>query len=447
MTDKGETIINLVAAKRYEEALGIGYDAHNGVIREAHISLVTEYDDNSDVINALNEAKDTVINETLGDKGIRLSGLGLKNESLPFLKKALDKEPQDSLLCNWLGSTLCQLYRYAESLPYLEKALELEPDDILNNYWYGTALRNLNRTREAIPYLKRGGVTDLPVTKPKITVKHIIETRSYEPLKHKPTKTIYDSIANKLLKWPIILISLIVTFGVFLLQQNLLVTVLETIVGIVCLYSMHSSVGKAGRLLSESAGLSLFVLIWGGMAVSTFVILTLLESFLLLNVFLAFAISSLTSIALGLPIAKAMVRQSLYRSGFVQLGCFCILFLFPFGLVSLIFPSTIQTVGVLVQPMQNALLSLPQFVWSVIISLPRLIISFILLVVFLAFFLEKVETWLILLNRFFVANSLLGSGLQCFVWNCYIIFLTLVRMWEVYLVSLESQANLYRIIW
>ena len=116
---KEQKIIKLVKNKKYEEALGIGLNDTRKVISEAHMKLSFEFSDDTDVQNALNQAKSILIEEDDIKKGRRFAEIGKYEEALPYLKKAA-KLRGDWIDYNWLGSTLSILKCYA-AINHLKK--------------------------------------------------------------------------------------------------------------------------------------------------------------------------------------------------------------------------------------------------------------------------------------------------------------------------------------
>ncbi len=152
--DRGKQIIDLVEAKKYEDALGLDATATIAQINEAHIELFMQFSDNPDVQRALNAAKTLLSNELEGDKGIRLYNTKFKSAALPHLLTAVNENPNNYLYENYTGATLYDLNRKEEALGFFKNALTLNGTG-LDNYWVGCCLADLGRLEESIPYLTK----------------------------------------------------------------------------------------------------------------------------------------------------------------------------------------------------------------------------------------------------------------------------------------------------
>ncbi|MCW3998663.1 MAG: tetratricopeptide repeat protein [Candidatus Bathyarchaeota archaeon] len=162
-----QEIIKLVKEEKYEDALGVGVGAKQEEIDEQHLLLVSEYSDNYDVQDSLNNAKSHLMEEQSNDsnKGQRLFRIGKSDEAILYLKRAVKSrgtiEDQASL-----GVMLASMGFYREAIPYLKVTLEYQANDKLVNYWYGMSLLNLYFVEEAIPFLLDGGVKNVPISVP-----------------------------------------------------------------------------------------------------------------------------------------------------------------------------------------------------------------------------------------------------------------------------------------
>lgn len=144
------TIAECVAARRYEEALGLPLDAP---IREAErmaILCSRRHGPDIEAVHAVNRAAAMLRAER--DKpedrtarylaiGVEMSSNDRKEESLVYLSKAVELG-HEAHAYHWLGSTLVQLGRPQEAMPYLQRAVELRGDPT-DNDWFNEARRSL----------------------------------------------------------------------------------------------------------------------------------------------------------------------------------------------------------------------------------------------------------------------------------------------------------------
>lgn len=154
---------------RYEEALGVCFEATVTEIQRAHIRRLSKHSACVQTRELINFAKVRLTGETRIEKGRRLVRIGQKDLAVRFLTEALrngDGEADDYLLT---GQTLEQLSRLEQALDYYEKATRLrgEAGDFL---WLGMALEHMSRFRaaeaayrqavevrgEAVDYLAKG---------------------------------------------------------------------------------------------------------------------------------------------------------------------------------------------------------------------------------------------------------------------------------------------------
>jgi len=146
-------IIELVEKEKYEEALGVSYNAPQKEINVVHLKLASKFRDNQETQEALHKAFGAISNEDDAEKGQRLSKIGKHEEAVPYLKKAAEAHV-NGLNYHWLGSTLCELTRYQEALPYLRGAIELR-GNAYDQHWLGRALFELGRCSDALPHIKK----------------------------------------------------------------------------------------------------------------------------------------------------------------------------------------------------------------------------------------------------------------------------------------------------
>lgn len=74
---------------------------------------------------------------------------GDANEALDFIRKAIEKEPQNGYFIDSLGWGYFRLGRYRQAILYLERAASLEPQNPVITDHLGDAYAFTNRTREA----------------------------------------------------------------------------------------------------------------------------------------------------------------------------------------------------------------------------------------------------------------------------------------------------------
>lgn len=144
-----DEIIARVNDGRYEEALGVSFDAKPREIDDASIRLSRRYCQDAKVRQAINKASTQLKTERTnphrhGERcravGIKLSESGKKGDSLPYLQKAVDLLGE-GFDYHWLGSTLAQTGRLREAIAHLEKAVQLR-GDLIDHKW-------LNDVKEA----------------------------------------------------------------------------------------------------------------------------------------------------------------------------------------------------------------------------------------------------------------------------------------------------------
>ncbi len=132
---------------RYEEALGITFDATVTETQRAHIRRLSKHRGCPETRELINFAKGRLTGETLLEKGRRMVRIGHKELAVRLLIDALREsgEADDYLLT---GQTLEQLSRLEQALDYYEKATRIrgEAGDFL---WLGMALEHLSRFRAA----------------------------------------------------------------------------------------------------------------------------------------------------------------------------------------------------------------------------------------------------------------------------------------------------------
>ena len=72
MTSQLKTIVKLMDNEKYEEGLGVGYNADNKEIYDAYSKLIISFKDQTEVETALNLAFSALMEEKDADKGRRL---------------------------------------------------------------------------------------------------------------------------------------------------------------------------------------------------------------------------------------------------------------------------------------------------------------------------------------------------------------------------------------
>ena len=141
-------IAECVGAGRFEEALGLDFDATKAAVHRAHIRTLALHRDDPETRERINLAKTRLIHETAIEKGRRWIRIGQKERALDVMQAVLENggEADDYLLC---GQVLEQFWRIEAALPYFEKAVALR-GNAGDRLWLGMALENLNRKEAAL---------------------------------------------------------------------------------------------------------------------------------------------------------------------------------------------------------------------------------------------------------------------------------------------------------
>jgi tetratricopeptide (TPR) repeat protein len=146
-------IERLVSERRYEEALGLPFDAPRALVDREHMRLLHRFRTSPLVRQALNRAKGALVSESDCQRGRRLLAIGRVGEAVAALRRALERDGAASTHHD-LGRALCRLSRPGEALSHFETAAWLrgDPDDLL---WLGRTLDTLGRSGEALVHLER----------------------------------------------------------------------------------------------------------------------------------------------------------------------------------------------------------------------------------------------------------------------------------------------------
>lgn len=150
---RGARIIELVAGCRYEQALGVPFDASRAVVNRSHVRLLFAFRDHPAVREALNRAKSVLASERGPEKGRRLARISRHAEALPYLRAALRRgeDIEDHVR---LGRALERLERLDEALPHFARAAAGRGLAI-DHHRLGAALFHLGRLEDARPHLER----------------------------------------------------------------------------------------------------------------------------------------------------------------------------------------------------------------------------------------------------------------------------------------------------
>ena len=153
-------LIDSAAGGRYEDVLGVGYDATREQINRAHVRALFRFRGNTVAEEALNRAKGLLAEERTLDKARRLLRIERREEALEHLGRLLEdsRRPpsrEDRAEAHHLaGWTLFRLERCAEALPHLERAAALRglaADEV----WLGNALEHLGLIERALDCYRR----------------------------------------------------------------------------------------------------------------------------------------------------------------------------------------------------------------------------------------------------------------------------------------------------
>jgi tetratricopeptide (TPR) repeat protein len=150
---RGARIIELVDGCRYEQALGVTYDASRASVNRSHVKLLHRFRDHPSVREALNRAKSELTSEPASQKGRRLAQLAAHAEALPHLRTAVRQgtDVEDHVR---LGLALERLERLDEALPHFLRAVTARGLAI-DHHRLGAALFHLGRYQDARPHLQR----------------------------------------------------------------------------------------------------------------------------------------------------------------------------------------------------------------------------------------------------------------------------------------------------
>jgi tetratricopeptide (TPR) repeat protein len=88
-----------------------------------------------------------------GDNLLTSFESGDYRESLKWLDKLLEIQPNDETVLGNKGVALCKLEEYEESLKWLDKALHVKPDYLFALFYKAEALRQLEKTSDSISTL------------------------------------------------------------------------------------------------------------------------------------------------------------------------------------------------------------------------------------------------------------------------------------------------------
>ena len=150
---QGARIIELVDGCRYEQALGVSFDADRSSVNRRHVKLLYRFRDHPSVREALNRAKSVLASEKGLQKGRRLAHLSRHAEALPYLCVAVQEggDMEDRVR---LGRVLERLKRFEEALPHFGRAAS-ERGLAIDHHRLGAALFHLDRLEDALPHLER----------------------------------------------------------------------------------------------------------------------------------------------------------------------------------------------------------------------------------------------------------------------------------------------------
>ncbi len=150
---RGARIIELVAGCRYEQALGVPFDASRASVNRSHVKLLFRFRDHPSVREALNRAKSVLAAEQGPEKGRRLAHNSRHAEALPYLHAAVlqGADLEDHVR---LGRALERLERLDEALPHFARAASRRGLAI-DHHRLGAALYHLGRLEDARPHLER----------------------------------------------------------------------------------------------------------------------------------------------------------------------------------------------------------------------------------------------------------------------------------------------------
>ena len=87
--------------------------------------------------------------------GTQLGRAGRYEEALPFLRKAVELDPESAKAHNQLGTAYLRLRRLDEALPEFHRALALDPEHAYAHYNIAWILDHTGRSEEALPYMRR----------------------------------------------------------------------------------------------------------------------------------------------------------------------------------------------------------------------------------------------------------------------------------------------------
>lgn len=153
----------LVALGKYEEALGVSFNASRASVTRAHIRQLHHFSHSESTREALNRAKITLLDESIERKTQRLLNLGQMEAAFLLLEGHID-EHATAYNYYMLGYILYRMDRYVESATYMEKAFGLN-DSPFHAIWLGCAWERQGKLRRALKYYlfaieKRGHETE-----------------------------------------------------------------------------------------------------------------------------------------------------------------------------------------------------------------------------------------------------------------------------------------------
>ncbi len=88
-------------------------------------------------------------------KAVSENEMGLHDDALESITKALDLEPDKVKFNNELAYTYHKLKNDKEALKYYLKSIEADGNNVKANYWAGWCYNELGKYNEAVPYLEK----------------------------------------------------------------------------------------------------------------------------------------------------------------------------------------------------------------------------------------------------------------------------------------------------